>query len=255
MRKLYKGMHDPTKLFLLIGSDEEVVEIQTELNGQGITPRIQSLLPEALADSLPELDNVAAVCCVPSALQKTDMQALCRFCQDKKAVLFFCTPVLGVLQKNMQVKNVGFMSFLSPLDEPLSHWWNRLVKRLFDLLVSGIFLFFIFPFIYIVAAIIIKRKSAGPVFSIVKEKDKRGKCFGKLSFRTADLHESSFLRKPAIKKMPQFLNVFIGSISIVPGMVKCKFCKNADEWYTQNWSLWLDIKILLKALFNKNKIQ
>ena len=148
MRKLYKGIQDPAKTFLLIGTDEEVAEIQAELNGQGITPHIQSLLPEALTGSLPELENVAAVCCVPGSLQKTDLQTLCQFCRDKKAVLYFCTPILGVLQKNMQVKNVGFMSFLSPLDEPLSHWWNRLVKRLFDMLVSGIFLLFIFPFIF-----------------------------------------------------------------------------------------------------------
>ena len=255
MRKLYKGMQDPAKLFLLIGTDEEVAEIQAELNGQGLTPQIRSLLPDALAGSLPELDNVAAVCCVPGSLQKTDILTICQFCQDKKALLFFCTPVLSVLQKNMQVKNVGFMSFLSPLDEPLSHWWNRLVKRLFDLFVSGIFLFFVFPFIYIVAAIIIKRKSVGPVFSIVKEKNKKGKNFGKLNFRTDGLPESSYLQKPAVKKMPQFLNVFMGSMSIVPGMVKCQFCKNADEWYAQNLTLWLDIKILVKALFNKNKIE
>ena len=54
--------------------------------------------------------------------------------------------------------------------------------------------------------------------------------------------------------MPQFLNVFTGNISIVPNMVKCQFCKNADVWYMQNWSLWLDIKILFKAMLNKNKI-
>ena len=180
MRKLYKGMQDPAKTFLLIGTDEEVTEIQAELNGQGLSPQIRSLLPDALAGSLPELDNVAAVCCVPGSLQKRDILTICQFCQDRKALLFFCTPVLSVLQKNMQVKNVGFMSFLSPLDEPLSHWWNRLVKRLFDLFVSGIFLFFVFPFIYIVAAIIIKRKSVGPVFSIVKEKNKKGKNFGNI---------------------------------------------------------------------------
>lgn len=255
MKKLYKGMQDPTKSFLLIGTDEEVADIREELNGQGMNPQIRSVLPDALLDALQELDNVAAVCCVPGALQKADMQKLYQFCQEKKAVLCFCTPVLGVLQKNMQVKNVGFMSFLSPLDEPLSHWWNRLVKRLFDLLFSGVFLFFVFPFIYIVATIIIKRKSAGPVFSIVKEKNKRGKTFGRLTFRSDDLPESSFFRKPAVQKMPQFLNVFMGNMSVVPGMVKCQFCKNADEWYVQNWSLWLDIKILLKALFHKNKIQ
>ena len=173
---------------------------------------------------------------------------------EKKAVLFFCTPGLSALQKNLEVRNVGFLSLLSPLEDPLSHWWNRLAKRLFDLLVSGIFLLFIFPFIYIIAAVIIKRKSAGPVFSFAKEKNGKGKYIDSMSFRTTDLPASSILQKPAVKKMPQFLNVFTGNISIVPNMVKCQFCKNADVWYMQNWSLWLDIKILFKAMLNKNKI-
>ena len=254
MKRLYKGEQDPTKRFLLVGTDEEAAEIQSELYGQGIAPQIQSILPDALLNSLQNVDNVAAVCCVPGAIQKDDLITLYQFCQEKKAVLFFCTPGLSALQKNLEVRNVGFLSLLSPLEDPLSHWWNRLAKRLFDLLVSGIFLLFIFPFIYIIAAVIIKRKSAGPVFSFAKEKNGKGKYIDSLSFRTTDLPASSILQKPAVKKMPQFLNVFTGNISIVPNMVKCQFCKNADVWYMQNWSLWLDIKILFKAMLNKNKI-
>lgn len=255
MSKLYKGMQDPTKSLLLIGTDEEVAEIQAELNGQGMTPRIRSVLPDTLADSLQEMEDVAAVCCIPGSLQKTDLVTLCQFCQEKKADLFFCTPGLSVLQKNLQVKNIGFMSFLSPLEEPLSHWWNRLVKRLFDLLISGTFLFFAFPFIYILAAVIIKRKSPGPVFSFAKEKNRKGKTFDRLTFRTDDLPTSSFFQKPGIKKLPQLLNVFKGNLSLVPDMVKCRLCKNADVWYAQNWSLWLDIKILFKAMFKKNELK
>ena len=254
MKRLYKGVQDPTKRFLLVGTDEEVAVIQSELNGQGIAPHIQSILPDALLNSLQNVDNVAAVCCVPGAIQKDDLITMYQFSQEKKAVLFFCTPGLSALQKNLEVRNVGFLSLLSPLEDPLSHWWNRLAKRLFDLLVSGIFLLFIFPFIYIIAAVIIKRKSAGPVFSFAKEKNGKGKYIDSLSFRTTDLPAASILQKPAVKKMPQFLNVFTGNISIVPNMVKCQFCKNADVWHMQNWSLWLDIKILFKAMLNKNKI-
>ena len=48
MKKLYKGMQDPTKSFLLIGTDEEVADIREELNGQGMNPQIRSVLPDAL---------------------------------------------------------------------------------------------------------------------------------------------------------------------------------------------------------------
>ena len=122
---------------------------------------------------------------------------------------------------------------------------------------------------------IIKRKSAGPVFSIVKGTGRGGKAFERLSFRTRGLPADSFLRKPVLRFSPQLVNVFLGNMSFVgvqvarnseektrptfryvkPGLVKCQFCRNADVWYSQNWSLWLDIKILVKMLLNKNKIE
>lgn len=267
-------MQDPTKSFLLIGTDEEVAVIQAELLGQGLAPRMQSILPDAVSESLPNMDDVAAVCCVPNAMKMADLSALYCFCQERGIVLFFCSPGLAVLQKNMGLKNVGFLSLFSPLEEPLSCWWNRLMKRLFDLLVSGVFLFFIFPFIYIVVALLIKRKSAGPVFLFTKKTGRKGKCFEQITFRTEDFPADSLLQKSAIKSLPQFMNVFGGSMSVVgvrdldtseeasfsvnyvkPGMVKCHLCKNADIWYIQNWSMWLDFSILLKTLFNKNKIE
>ena len=272
MRILYKGMQNPNKEFLIVGTDEEATEIQAELNGQGIAPQVRVLSPEVLPESLSEVDNVGAVCCASAAVKLADVATLEAFCRERDVELFFCVPELSVLQKNMRVRNVGFLSFLSLVSEPLSHWWNRMTKRLFDLLLSGLFLLIFFPLIYIAAAIVIKRKSSGPVFSFAKEAGKRGMRFERISFRTADLPAESFLQKKQIRQLPQFLNVFGGSMSIVglrfvketgdalpstynygkPGMLNCRGCKDADVWYMQNWSLWLDVKILVKAIFDKN---
>ena len=271
MAILYKGIQDPNKSILVVGISEEAAEIQKELSGQGIAPRMQVVSPDSLQESLQNSEDVAAVCCVSGGVKSVDLLSLCCFCREKNVKLFFCMPELVVLQKNMSVRNVGFLSFISLVDEPLSHWWNRILKRLFDLFLSTLFLVLFFPFIYIVVAIIIKRKSAGPVFSIIKERGKGGMPFGRVLFRTADLPAESLLQKNYIKSLPQFLNVFIGSMSIVglklqregdvpatynfakPGMLNCPLCKNADVWYTQNWSLWLDLKVLAKAMLNKNK--
>lgn len=271
MATLYKGFQDPNKSILVVGTGEEATEIQKELNGQGIAPRIQVVSPDVLQESLQDREDVAAICCVSGGVKSTDVLFLCCFCQENNVKLFFCMPELSALQKNMSVRNVGFLSFISPVDEPLSHWWNRILKRLLDLSLGTLFLVLFFPFIYIVAAVIIKRKSAGPVFSIIRERGKGGKPFERVLFRTADLPAESFLQKNYIKSLPQFLNVFMGSMSIVglklqregnvpatykfakPGMLNCLFCKNADVWYTQNWSLWLDLKVIAKAMLNKNK--
>lgn len=273
MRQLYIGMQNPEKSLLVIGTEEEAAEIQAELRGQCVAPKVQTISSDSLPDSLCEAGGIGAVCCASSAVRTVDLSALSDFCREKGVKLFFNIPELAVLQKNMCVRNVGFLSFLSLADEPLSHWWNRMAKRLFDLLVSGLFLLVVFPFVYIVAAIAIKRKSAGPVFSIHKETGKRGRRFERFVFRTGDFPAESFIRKSVIRQMPQFLNVFAGSMSVVglqlnggdadadsraymyakPGLLKCQFCQHADVWYTQNWSLWLDVKIFMKTLLNKNR--
>lgn len=275
MRILYKGMQNPNKGLLIVGTDEEAAEIQAGLSGQGIISQVQVLSPESLSEGLQAVDNVGAVCCASTAARSADLSTLSRFCQEKGVCLFFCIPELAALQKNMRVRNVGFLAFSSPLDEPLSHWWNRVAKRIFDLLLSGLSLLIFFPFIYIAAAIIIKRKSPGPVFSFTKETGRRGQRLERVAFRTADLPAESFLQRDRFRLMPQFMNVFRGSMSIVglrfvketadavpvtfnyvkPGMANCCLCKDADVWYTQNWSLWLDVRILVKALFGKNKTE
>lgn len=275
MGLLYKGMRNPDKgLLIIVGTEEEAAGIQSELGGQGVAPKIRVVSPDTLSDSLRESGHAGVVCCASSAVKQTDLPALYRLCMENNAELFFCVPELAVLQKNMRVGNVGFLPFLSLVDEPLSHWWNRGVKRLFDLLVSGVFLLLLFPLVYIVAAISVKRRSAGPVFSFARESGRGGKRFDRVSFRTADFPEGAFIRKSGVRLLPQFLNVFAGSMSVVglhptegaadslppaytyakPGMVSCRFCGNADVWYTQNWSLWMDIRILLRTLLNKNYI-
>lgn len=59
---------------------------------------------------------------------------------------------------------IGNMPILNLRYEPLSKVENRFLKRMFDIVLSGIFLITIFPFIYLIVGTIIKLTSPGPVF-------------------------------------------------------------------------------------------
>ena len=48
--------------------------------------------------------------------------------------------------------------------EPLGKMENRILKRLFDVVFSGLFLVTVFPFVYLIVGSIIKLTSPGPVF-------------------------------------------------------------------------------------------
>ncbi|MGL6022213.1 MAG: sugar transferase, partial [Chitinophagaceae bacterium] len=117
-------------------------------------------------------------------------------------------------------------------DTPLDNVNNQIKKRLFDILFSSLILIFILSWLIPIVAILIKLSSEGPVFFRQKRTGLRNKEFRIYKFRTMRLNEVSdtllatktdsritkigkILRKTSIDEMPQFINVFLGDMSVV----------------------------------------
>lgn len=105
-------------------------------------------------------------------------------------------------------------------------------KRIVDVILSGFFLLVFFPAIYIIVGSIIKITSRGPVFFKQKRTGLNGKDFVCYKFRSmrsnkeADVLQATaadpritsfgnFMRQTHIDELPQFINVFIGDMSII----------------------------------------
>ncbi|MGB8193640.1 MAG: sugar transferase [Chitinophagaceae bacterium] len=97
-------------------------------------------------------------------------------------------------------------------------------KRFFDIFISIIFILFILSWLFPLLALLIWLDSGGPILFVQERVGRAGKTFLCFKFRTMQPDGeggqrvsalSNFLRKSNIDEFPQFLNVLMGSMSIV----------------------------------------
>ena len=108
---------------------------------------------------------------------------------------------------------------------------SSLVKRLFDIVASGIALIVLFP-VWIIAIIGIEVSDPGPVFYMANRIGRENKPFRMIKFRSMRVDKNAdeknfkadtnrifkwgeILRKTKIDELPQLINVFVGQMSVI----------------------------------------
>lgn len=116
--------------------------------------------------------------------------------------------------------------------EPMEYASNRVLKKVFDIIFSGLVILLVFPWLFPIIMIIIKLESPGPVFFKQERAGRDNRSFMCLKFRSmhvnvlADNKQAekgdsritrfgAFIRKTSIDELPQFFNVFWGDMSVV----------------------------------------
>jgi Undecaprenyl-phosphate glucose phosphotransferase len=213
----------------------------------------------------------------------------------------------------VDIDHYGIFPVLTIRSEPLENYINRIVKRTFDFCFSALVFSLILWWLIPLISLIVKLSSKGPVFFIQDRSGLKNQVFRVYKFRTMYMNDEanekqaqkgdaritpigSILRKTNLDEIPQFLNVFLGHMSVIgprPHMLKHteeyaqtidKFMVRhfvkpgitgwaqvngfrgeikdhqdlenrvlADVWYIENWSLLLDLRIILLTVFNMIK--
>ena len=153
---------------------------------------------------------------------------------ERNLITFKMVPDLfRIMTTSMDVQSLNDIPLLGISVWPLDHFWNRIMKRIEDIIGSVVGLILSAPIIAI-AAILVKRSSPGPVFYRQERCGEAGNCFTLYKLRTMPVDAEaqtgpvwttendarrtpigSTLRKFNLDELPQFWNVLRGHMSLV----------------------------------------
>lgn len=215
-----------------------------------------------------------------------------------------------VFCRNLKPIFYGNNSIVQLRTMPLDEVNNRIIKRIFDIIFSSLVIICILSWLTPIIAILIKLESNGSVFFKQKRTGLNNQDFMCYKYRSMHVNDhadkqmatkgdaritkiGSFLRKSSLDELPQFINVFLGDMSVVgprPHMVSHtkEYAEKVDKfmvrhfikpgitglaqvsgyrgeietkkdivkrvrfdiYYAENWSIVLDIRIIIKTILN-----
>lgn len=256
--------------------------------------------------------NVAELWLADSQLPHAEMLKLVAFAHDHHLTFRYAADLFEARATHVHVSTVAGIPVIELRRTPLEGW-GRILKRLVDILGAAVAIVALAP-VGLLTAIAVRLDSRGPIFVALPRVGENGRAFRLLKFRSmvvgADrmkrelmaFNERSggplfkmkhdprltrvgpFIRRFSLDELPQFVNVLMGSMSLVgprphepeevarythrhrtllaikpgitgmaqvSGRAELDFEDEAtiDTYYVENWSLRLDLSILARTPF------
>ena len=142
------------------------------------------------------------------------------------------------VKKSMVMEFLESVPLLTIRREPLQAFYNRALKRSFDLVFSSVVLCTIFPILYVLIGFLIKRSSPGPIFFKQTRVGKNGKKFQMYKFRSmymdAEERKAELMAENRVQDGMMFKLDFdpriIGSKKLPDGTVKKGIGNFIRDW-------------------------
>lgn len=170
-------------------------------------------------------------CCLPH-LKDNQVKDVIDFAENNLIKVNLISQFSRLSNYNLSIEQFGSIPIINVNSIPLDSLVNRFIKRTFDVVFSGIFILLILSWLIPIIGLLIKMESKGPIFFKQKRHGKDNNFFLCWKFRTMTFDKEAefkqatkndnritkigaILRKTSIDELPQFINVFLGDMSVV----------------------------------------
>lgn len=250
--RLFRRMGRNTRKVIIVGADVTANRVCKELlRGNDVTGYIiagffSSMEEYEMPEGVPHLGGIADLytwlegnrpdeiyCSLPPDKCQADVHKIIQWSNDNFVDFYFVPTMDGYPHRKLAIRDFGSVTVFKLRDEPLNNPMSKIAKRLFDIVVSLIFLCTLYPFVFLFVWIGDKvTGSKGPVYFRQARTGYNGKSFRIYKFRSMKVNAEAdtvqatiddprktkfgdFLRKTSIDELPQFINVLLGDMSIV----------------------------------------
>ena len=255
--------------------------------------------PEELGEVVRAMHIDEVIIALPDAPHQQILSIVSK-CEDGSVSIKVFPDVFQIMASEVNIGDLSGLPLLAMRDVAL-RGWRLTLKRIVDVILSGIFLVLASPFMLLLA-LLVKLDSPGPAIFTQPRMGLDAKPFPIFKFRSmrTDAEKDGpgwttqddpritrlggFLRKTSLDEFPQFINVFLGHMSLVgPRPEQPAFVEQFRElvprymerhrekagitgwaqvnglrgdtsisertkydlYYIENWSLWFDFKIII----------
>ena len=229
---------------LAIGRDKNLKKIRKVFDDPYLGYRYKGFFDDSPSESptyLGEISNcfdyivkndIDEVYCLASKFSQAELQRLIDFADNNLIKLKIIPDNKEVFTRSMTLELYDDIPVLNVRRVPLDTDYSRVMKRIFDLFFSSLIMILVLSWLVPLMYILIKSESRGPLFFKQKRHGYKKRVFWCYKFRSMANNTDSdskmatkndmrvtkvgkFIRKTSIDELPQFINVFLGDMSVV----------------------------------------
>lgn len=266
-----------------------------------------------IADSMAYLNihTIDEIYCAIEALSDEEINTFVKYANANYTVLKFIPETKKIFSRRLSIDYYEYLPVIALEEIALNKTLNRALKRAFDIVISLGMMVLVLSWLIPLMFILIKAESRGPLFYKHKRNGINYSEFTCYKFRSMKhggdqpleqvrkedervTKTGRFIRRTSIDELPQFINVFLGQMSVVgprphPTIYTQAYAKQIDKYnfifrhsvkpgitglaqvkgyrgeiqakediinrvkydifYIENWSLFLDLKIIAETVY------